>query len=142
MAVGDLSSARRAFLETVRLAPDNDTYRKRLQLVEQVMALNPTLRGLQPADRFQRSRKLLEAAVGALERCLPASPAAVPKQARSLADAARKTLLRRVRPRSYRDEVDSNITLAQQIWGERIDICGPAPPGEDPLSRVMAQLSQ
>jgi CIC family chloride channel protein len=142
MAVGDLSSARRAFLETVRLAPDNDTYRKRLQLVEQVMALNPTLRGLQSADRFQRSRKLLEAAVGALERCLPASPAAVPKQARSLADAARKTLLRRVRPRSYRDEVDSNITLAQQIWGERIDICGPAPPGEDPLSRVMAQLSQ
>ena len=140
LASGDFSSAEKSFREAVRLDAANATYQKRLQLVERVIALDPAVPGLHASDRFERGRKLLEAAVGAFDQCGAGWSEPVPEDFRGLADSARKILLRHGRPRSYSDEADSDINLAERIWGARIKLCGPATPAEEPLSRVMARL--
>ena len=142
LASGDFSSAQAAFRQALRSAPESGSYSARLGLVQKILALDPDIRGLNTANRFERSQRLLEAVVGALDECLAASSNPVPEDVRNLADTARKTLLRHKRPRSYGDATDAAIRLAEQIWGERIRICGPPMTSEEPVSRVMAQLSR
>jgi len=142
LARNDFHSARKAFREAARLGPDKASYRERLLLVEQAIAMDPAIRGLNPADRFQHSGRLLEAAVGSVDQCLAGSHEAVSQEVRNLVDAGRKALMRHGRPQSYSDAADSNIELAQQIWAGRIALCGPPASTEESLSRVMAHLSQ
>ena len=142
LEMGRFSSAQTALREAARLDSGNDTYQKRLQLVERANTLDPAAGGLRPAERFQRSQRLLEASAGVFEQCIAGSSAPAPDEVRYLADTARKTLLRHGRPHSYGDAADSNVSLAQQLWGERIKRCGPATSAEEPLSRVMIQLSR
>lgn len=106
------------------------------------MSLDPTIRGLHEADRFQRTQRLLQAAVGALDRCLADSQVPAPAELRNLADAAHKAQSAQGRPRSFSDAADPNIDLAQQTWLARIRLCGAATSAEEPLTRVMAQLSR
>jgi hypothetical protein len=100
--------------------------------VERAIAIDPALPGLDAAERFERSQKLLEESVGSLDQCLAGSPAPALGEVRNLVDAARKTLLRH----------GASIALAQKIWAERIKQCGPATIAEEPLSIVMTQLSR
>jgi CIC family chloride channel protein len=141
LAMGDFVAAQKAYREASKLAPENDTYRERLQLTGEVIAQDPSLRGLNAAERYERSGKLLEAAVGALDQCVAGSLATEPPELRNLLDTARKTLVRHGRPPSYGDAADSAVALARQIWGERLKRCGPTTKAEEPLSRVMAQFS-
>jgi len=142
LALGDFSSAQSAVRRAVRIAPGNGDYEKRLQLADQVIAIDPAISGLHAADRFEVSLKLLEASVGVLDQCLAGARTPVAEDVRSLADEGRKALLRHKRPASYSDAADSNIALAKRMWGERNRICGAATPAEEPLSRVMGQLTR
>jgi len=141
-AQGDFGGARKAFGEAARLAPGNETFQSRLHLAEQAIDLDPMLRGLNSSERYQRSERLLEAAVGAMDQCLAGTSVPPPPADLTLLDSARKILLRHERPRSYSDAADSMVSLGTQIWGERIRLCGPAAKDEEPLSRVMAQLAK
>jgi tetratricopeptide (TPR) repeat protein len=141
-AQGDFAAARKAFGEAARLAPGNDTFQSRLHLAEQTIDLDPLLRGLNSSERYQRSERLLEAAVGAMDQCFAGNLAPPSAPDRTLLDSARKVLLRHERPRSYSDAADSMVNLAGAIWGQRIKLCGPAAKTEEPLSRVMAQLAK
>jgi CIC family chloride channel protein len=142
LALGDLLSAQTAFRNAIRLNPSAGAYKDRLQLVEQAIALDPAIRGIHASDRFERSRKLLEAALGALDQCLAGRPDQGSDELRGLTDNAHKTLLRHGRPRSYDDAADSQTRLAERIWGERVNTCGPITAAEEPVSRVMAQLAR
>ena len=142
IAQSDFAAARKAFGEAVRLAPGNDTFQERLHLAEQTLDLDPFLRGLNSSERYQRSERLLEAAVGAMDQCFAANSAPSAPADRTLLDSARKVLLRHDRPRSYSDAADSIVSLATQIWGARLKLCGPTAKTEEPLSRVMAQLAR
>jgi tetratricopeptide (TPR) repeat protein len=142
LALDDFPAAQAAIRKAVRLDPENGTYQKRLQLVQQVIALDPAARRFHEADRFAASQKLLDAAVSALDLCLAADPKPVPETARALVDEGRKTLRTHGRPRAYAEAADAGILLAQRIWGERVMTCGAAGPAEEPLSRVMAHLAK
>lgn len=63
-AQANYSAAARDFGDAVRLAPANDTVRKRSELCDELLELDPTLRGLSPAERLNRSRKLVNLKVG------------------------------------------------------------------------------
>jgi CIC family chloride channel protein len=134
--------AQRAFRTAVRLNAAAPGVAKRLELVEQVLALDPTLRGLSAAERYRRSRKLLEASLGSLDECFGSKRGSAPASVTALSDANHKLLLRGRRPRSYEDATDENLEAAEQLWKAGRDLCGPSEMADEPLSRVMAKLTK
>jgi len=135
----DFHSAQKAFEGAVLRNPGDAASRKMLESAEQIQALDPSARGLSAAEKYGRSRKLVEAALGALDQCLASARGSPPA---SLVDGARKLLLHRGRPRSYGDASETNLALADQLWKARIDLCGPPQASDVVLSKLMTRLSR
>jgi type IV pilus assembly protein PilF len=117
---GNYPAAERAFESALRLAPTNDAARKRLELCRELLALDPTLRGLNTAERLKRSRKLVELAGEQLSRCVAAG---------SFNQKAGRV-------------TESNVDLAEEIWQARAKECKSQPAADDPLALVMARLAR
>jgi hypothetical protein len=60
LARGNFRAAQASFQRASRLNPDDRSVRERLVLCEDVLALDPTGRGLTSAERYRRSIKLVE----------------------------------------------------------------------------------
>ncbi len=139
---GQYLDAQGAFRRAARRNSSDDSIRKRQELANTVVSLDPTLRGLSPADRFNRSRALLRMALSSLDECLAARGSPVPQPERQLVESARKATAARVRRSAYADAVENNISLAERLWGLRTDLCGSSGSRDDALARVLARLSQ
>jgi len=132
-----------AFRHALRITPDDDAARQRLESCEQVLALDPSPARLSATERFNRSRALLQLVLAAWDQCAaarahdPSRDAAAP-----LADRARHELASRRRPQSYADAADVNIALAGQLWELRAKSCQSPSNSLTPLDRVMSHLSQ
>jgi chloride channel protein, CIC family len=142
LVLGDFRSAQQAFEGALRRNPADITSEKQLELAEQILALNPNLRGLNTSEKYVRSRKLIEAALGSLDQCIATETNPIPSSMAKLVDAARKSLLYRGRPRSYGDAAEANIALSEQLWKARIDSCGPPKTSDEMLSILMPRLSK
>ena len=130
------SAARDALRTALRLSPDDAAVRKRLDACDRIIALDPTARGVGVIERFHRSREVLAGVLDALDKCSPSS-------LRDAMEAARKSLARNQRPRSFSDAADSETAAAEQLWAAgatTAKVCGAWPPADSPLSRVMAKL--
>ena len=92
-ALGDFRSAQQAFRSALRRNPTDDASKKQLELVEQILALDPSLRGLSASERYARSRKLVEAALGSLDRCPATETTPMTPPMTQTVDAARKSVL-------------------------------------------------
>ena len=141
LALNDLSGAQTAFQRAVRREPGAEGYKKRLQLVEETILLDPAMRGLTGGERYRRSRRLVEAALGAWDQCVATKSGAAGDAARGAADEARKILLVRRAPRSNADAAEADVALAEQLWSARVALCG-AGRAEDPLGRAMTLVSR
>ncbi len=133
VAQDDYLGAQRAFKSALRVNAADAEAAKRLQLVESVLALDPTLHGLSVAERHRRSRKLMETALGSLDECLGARPGSPPAAVKQLSDSARRALLRR-----GGDDLD----MAEQLWKARKDVCGAPQTADEPLSRLMGKIAK
>jgi CIC family chloride channel protein len=133
---GDFAGAQRAFREAVRLAPSNPDYRERLQLVDDIVAMDPSLRGLSSAERIRRSLALLRATIDASNRCVAGRSGV--DDVLSMSNRAE----RRLRSATAHEAAEANVTMAVQLWETRSGVCGEAAAGEEALGRVMAQLSR
>jgi tetratricopeptide (TPR) repeat protein len=131
-ANGEYSAARDAYRASLAIDPGNSAIEKQADLCERILALDPDLPGLGPAQRYQRSLTILSAAMDALARCGGGGDKAAVQTAQ--AEMARKK-----RPSSYSDAADSNRVLALQLWSSRPVNCA-ASGGDEALSRVMAKL--
>ena len=136
----DFRSAQQAFKNALRWNPGDMTSKKQFELTEQILALDPSVHGLNAMERYARSRKLIEATLGALDQCVATATGQLPPSATELADSARKLLLHRGRPRSYSDATEANLALAEELWKTRIDACGLPKPSDEMLSILMARL--
>ncbi len=139
---GQYLDAQAAFRRAALRNPSDDSIRKRLDLANAVASLDPTLRGLGPAERFNRSRMLLRMTLSSLDQCTAERSSPVPQPERQLVDSARKAAAARVRRSAYSDAVESNISVAERLWGLRTDLCGSSDSAYDALARVLARLSQ
>ncbi len=143
-ARGNYPAARSDFLEASRLKPGDkaveENIRKRLELSEQIMTLDPTRRGLTANERYGRSLKLIALALDEINQCLqrPALPAA-----QDVLDAANKALKARLVESRQNAVTDSNLDLAEQLWQIRSKQCGSAAPASgDALPLVLAKIAQ
>jgi tetratricopeptide (TPR) repeat protein len=134
-ARGNYQTAHQDFQIAANLRPSDEGIRGRLDLSNEVLALDPMRRGLGPEEQYRRSVKMVELASAAVTRCATVlSPAA--------SDAigeAQKAAKNRVSPAG----LESNLNLAEQLWKIRQQECKQAPAGsEEALRLVLAKIAQ
>ncbi|MEO8051847.1 MAG: tetratricopeptide repeat protein [Acidobacteriota bacterium] len=136
-AQGNYRTAQRDFQNALRLAPDDAAIRKRLDLCNDLLTLDPTVRGLDSAERLNRSRKLLTLTADDATQCAGNNPT---PEMRVLLDAAAKVLKARRHGRPSAD-AESNLDLAEQIWQARGKDCK-RPAKDSPMSLVLDRLAR
>ncbi|MEO8028875.1 MAG: tetratricopeptide repeat protein [Bryobacteraceae bacterium] len=132
-------SAQRDFQVALRLAPDNQTTRRRLDACNELLTLDPMIRGLGIAERFRRSLKLVELTVAEIGKCAGETPSV---ETQDLIDKANKALKATVRFASQAEAAESNLDVAEQLWQARKKDCKTPPPTDSPLALVLARLAQ
>jgi tetratricopeptide (TPR) repeat protein len=122
-------TARVNFEAALRLRPTDEFSRQRLDLSNQVLALDPAQRGLSREEQYQRSLKILELAVASASTCL-ASPVSATTE--DLIDSADRRLKQRIHPARDAEAMENNMQLAERIWQiRRIDCKGASPTAID-----------
>jgi tetratricopeptide (TPR) repeat protein len=119
-AQANYPAAERDFEAALRLGPANDTVRNRLELCGELLALDPTLRGLSSAERLNRSRKLVKLAGEEVSKCVSAG---------SFNQKAGRI-------------TESNLDLAEELWRAHAKECKAQPAADDPLALLMARLAR
>jgi tetratricopeptide (TPR) repeat protein len=132
-AKGDYRAAEGDFQAAQRLDSGDQAASKGLDLSRRVLALDPALRGIGAAERFRRSRVLVQMALDA--------GACLSQPSEALLDEAQKALKERVSPDGQDTATETNLDLAGQLWQARISGCKPAPDPADPLGLVLAKAA-
>jgi tetratricopeptide (TPR) repeat protein len=124
-ARGNYRAARANFEAVLRLRPADDANRQRLDLSNQVLALDPAQRGLSSEEQYRRSLKILELSVASTASCLvsPASAAA-----KDLIDSANSVLKQQTHSARRVEAMEENMQLADRIWQIRRTECKGVPP--------------
>jgi tetratricopeptide (TPR) repeat protein len=126
-AGGNYQTAQGDFREALKLRPSDKDLEGRLLLSTEVLALDPTRRGLGVAEQYRRSAKMLELAADALARCSGTAPEPQ-KGAKSGATS---------------ENVEANLRLAEDLWKTRMQECKQAPAADqEALRLVMARIAQ
>ena len=133
-------SAQEALRNALSLNPDDARSMKQLNLAEQILELDQSLRRLRASDRYLRSRKLIEATLSSLDQCLLEEMNPLPDPAVKVIEAARDSAATRRKPHSYNDATETNLGLAEQIWEVRMNSCGPLKAEEESLRILIPRL--
>jgi Tfp pilus assembly protein PilF len=124
---GNYRNARNEFQAALRLGSEDPDIRARFELCEQILLLDPTLRGLGPEEQSRRGQRLAQLALSSLMQCAGEAPSIKADEAR-----LRGKL-------SYDDRLD----LAEELWRTRQTDCKQAIlPTEEPLAIVLSGISQ
>ena len=138
-ARGNYRAAQRDSETALRLAPDDQASRQRLELCDELLTLDPTIRGLGPGERFQRSLKLVELALVDVSQCVSSNPS---QELRELFGRAATALKAPVSAIRQSEVAESHVDLAEQLWQVRKKECGSPPATDSPLALVLTRLSQ
>jgi chloride channel protein, CIC family len=134
LALEDYRAARNAFRNAVRLDPSDQQSQRQLELVEQVMALDPNAGGLRASERYQRSVEILMGVLQAEQQCPAVSDPAF--------EAARKALAHRPGRGEIDDAIEMNLDLAGRLWREVKNLCPAQEQKSEALDRVLARWSR
>jgi hypothetical protein len=107
---------------------------------DRVLALDPTVNGLDAATRYQRSQALLSSALEETLRCGVGSDAKLPAATRAIVEEAKTVIAHRNKSQSYNNAAADSTALAQQLWAARPASCSTAGDETDSLRRVMEKL--
>jgi len=138
-AQGNYRTAQRHFQSALRLAPDNSAVSEHLDLCSELLLLDPTMRGLGPAQRFRRSIKLVELVQEETSQCIGPNPSA---ELRELTEKADKALKAHVSASRQAEVSEANLDLSEQLWQARKRECKTPPATESALALVLAKLAQ
>jgi tetratricopeptide (TPR) repeat protein len=116
--------ARTDFETALHYDHGDEAVRKRLDLTDDVLGLDPMILGLSAAERYGRSALLLKLASDALTRCAGQNPSPDVRQAHGS------------------DAMEANMDLALELWKTRGKVCGPITESEQPLALVLAELNR
>jgi tetratricopeptide (TPR) repeat protein len=129
-ARSDYRAAANDFSSALRLNPEDRAAAARLDLCNRVLALDPTNRRLDPAERFRRSHALLDMTIEAVEKCASLE----------LLDQAHTAIDSKVAPAHQDARAESDLDLAEQLWQTRAPGCGGSP--QDALALVLARAAK
>jgi len=139
-AQANYRGAQRYYQTALRLAPADLAVRHKLEVCDQLLDLDPMLRGLTTEERFQRSLKLVEMTLAEVNGCQPQN---TPPDMQPLINNANAALQAHVSPLRQGDVAESNLDIAEQLWQVRKkEICQSPADADRPLALVLARLTQ
>jgi Flp pilus assembly protein TadD len=131
MALGNFRAARGDFTQALRLQPGDMAAMGHLATVDSVLALDPTARGISPAERASRSRALLDRTLAITIECGQSTT--------PLAGVARALLGPAVIDAHRHVMIDSMVEVASSLWLARPRLCGTT---DSALRLLHARLAQ
>jgi tetratricopeptide (TPR) repeat protein len=137
-AQGRYQNAQRHLQAALHLSPSDALAKRYLDLCDELLYLDPTIRGLSPADRYKRSQKLLTMVLHETNQCIGANPAAY---IQDLIDRASRSVAAHVKPVSDAEVAETNLDLAEQLWQARRRQCKTPPVPDSPLALVLARVA-
>ncbi len=138
---GDYVAARAAYQQALRYRPDDLQSRTQLELVGEVLDLDPTRRGLASSTRLRKSQTLVQRSLAELDFCVSGRPDALPKDLRDAVQRGRRIAGRRIRQRATTETVESNVALAEEIRTLGRSVCGTPPVPDRALELVLSKLT-
>jgi len=132
-------AAQQDFQTALRLAPNDHTSRQRLDECNELLQLDPTMRGIRPDERYRRSVRLVQLTSAEVSECAAQSQAPETKQ---LLDNAGAALKARVNAAQQSEASETNLDLAEQLWQTRKKECKMPAPSDSPLALVLARMAQ
>ncbi len=141
-SLGNFQSAQHALKTALLLNPSDGKLKQRLEIVEQIVSTDPTLRGLKASEKFERSRELIQKILQSLDQCLSGGAIPLSVAESETVQAVRKSLASKKRPLSFGDAIESNLESAEQCWKVRTAACGPAKASDEILDTLMTRLSR
>jgi len=132
-------AAERDFQAALRLAPDDQATRRRFDLCNELLMLDPMERGLGPAERLRRSLNLVELTRKEASQCTGENRS---PELQELLEQAGKAVEAHVSAVHQSEVSERNLDLAEQLWQARKKECKTAPPADSPLALLMARLAQ
>jgi len=124
LALGNFRAARADLAEAARRRPDDLRAATRLALVDTLLRMDPTARGIGPIERLARSRALLFRGMSAVESCGVPRLAAVDSATALL--AAQAVHARSRRPVDSETEAEALMAAAADVWASRPMTCASA----------------
>jgi tetratricopeptide (TPR) repeat protein len=138
LARGNYRSARADFSTASRLAPEDSAIAGRLELVQRVIALDPTQRGLGSDEQYRRSVALLGLTLQAADSCTSARDSAA-----GLLDSVRVAVSAPAPRRKRQDAFEANLAWAERLWDLRGRACpGRTAPTEESIRLVLDRVAQ
>lgn len=134
LAMGDYRGATLSFLELVRRDPDFPAAAENARLSSTLARLDPTPRGLGPAELRRRAASLLEQIIAAAGPCAGIDP--------NLLESSRTLLTPQRKRRPDHERAEELLTAAGQLWASFERACTPAARENRPLAMIMDKLSQ
>ena len=151
MAHFELSEYRQArtyLARALRTDPNDGELQETLDLLDDVLSLDPTVRGLGSNERYRRSREVLERTADYIHGCADplgedmfGPPEPQPQAVRALMDAAAERIQQRRRPADVTAATEANQLLAVNLWSLREQVCRGVWDEDDALSRVLRELN-
>ena len=139
-ARGNYRSAQRYFEYALRLAPDDPTTNERLETTNQLLHLDPTMRGLTTDERYQRSLKLVDLTLSEVKNCTTQTSS---PDMQNLLDKANAALTAKVTAAKQSEVAESDLDIAEQLWQARKkEECKTPADANRPLALVLARLTQ
>ncbi|MBV9769225.1 MAG: tetratricopeptide repeat protein, partial [Bryobacterales bacterium] len=139
LALNNYREARDSFQKALQWNPSDVRSKQQLELSQQVLSLDPDARGLRAAERYERSKALLEAEVMRLVQCQRAAKSGGEFDPTAI---AQKALGDHPRSGALEDAAEKNLALAEDLWKQEQKVCGAGLSTNDAAERVLARLSQ
>jgi hypothetical protein len=109
-----------------------------LDLCNELLQLDPTLRGLDSEERYRRSIKLVELTLAEVNQCTANQTA----ELQDLLDKASAAVEAKVNRSRENEAAEGNLDLVAQLWQIRKKECKAAPLADSPLTLVLARMAQ
>ena len=144
----DFTQAERYLTRSLQFEPDEELRQLR-DLCRDVIDLDPTIRGISAAARYDRSRRLLERTLAYVEYChnpfgeeFVGPPSPLPSGAAAAMQLAGAALEVRERPTEPNQATEANLLLAENLWAVRTQVCVNIWREDEPLGLLMEALTQ
>jgi tetratricopeptide (TPR) repeat protein len=135
--LGNYAGAGEAYRSAIRWKPDSPDLRQRLEVVNDIISLDPADPRLRQAERMSRARRLLRRAVAVAGECLKSKP---PKTAPLTELLAKAEDFTNSGASAGDEAVETGFGFAEQIWTEARNACGSIEKRDEALAKVLSRV--
>jgi tetratricopeptide (TPR) repeat protein len=143
LAGGDYSAAHAAFFRASSRDPNDESIRARLQTLNTVAELDPTVRQLTSAEKYSRSIRILDMARASSAECVAGGPRSLIPSADETAQllkTAEATIASQVPAHVTNEIAEGVLSLAEKIWQADRAACGDRSRELNALDLIMNKL--